>query len=141
MKKNNRWILIVLILAGLVSACASKPATSEKIPPSRTEDIDGSDFKRLILTEKAAERLDIQTTPVSVKGDQKIIPYAAVLYGLDGETWIYTNPEPLVFVRYPIVIDYIDGDMVVLTDGPDVDTSVVTVGVSLLYGAETGVSK
>jgi len=141
MKKINRWILIVFILAGLVSACASKPETSEKIPPSRTEDIDGSDFKRLILTEKAAERLDIQTTPVVVKGDQKIIPYAAVLYGLDGETWTYTNPEPLVFVRQTIVIDYIDGDTVILIDGPDVGTSVVTVGISLLYGAETGVSK
>ena len=93
------------------------------------------------LTEKAVERLDIQTTSVSADGDQKLIPYAAVLYGLDGETWAYTNPEPLVYVRQNIVIDHIDGDMVVLSEGPDVDTPIVTVGVSLLYGAETGVSK
>jgi len=93
------------------------------------------------LTEKAAERLDIQTSMVSMDGDNKIIPYAAVLYGLNGETWTYTNPEPLVYIRQDIVIDHIEGDMVVLTEGPDVDTPIVTVGVSLLYGAEVGVSK
>ena len=142
MKRTNKWLIVILLIVGIqVASCAPKPAASEKIAASTTEEIKGSDFKRLILTEKAVERLDIQTTSVSADGDQKLIPYAAVLYGLDGETWAYTNPEPLVYVRQNIVIDHIDGDMVVLSEGPDVDTPIVTVGVSLLYGAETGVSK
>ena len=37
------------------------------------------------------------------------IPYAAVLYDPTGDTWAYTNPEPLVFVRAPIDRDPIDG--------------------------------
>ena len=142
MKRKNKWLFVILLIAGIqVAACAPRPAASEKIPASRTEEIEGSAFKRLILTEKAVERLDIQTASVSADGDQKLIPYAAVLYGLDGETWTYTNPEPLVYIRQDIVIDHIDGDVVVLSEGPDVDTPIVTVGVSLLYGAETGVSK
>ncbi|MEW6239734.1 MAG: efflux RND transporter periplasmic adaptor subunit [Chloroflexota bacterium] len=72
---------------------------------------------------------------------QKVIPYAAVIYDVEGNAWVYTNPEPLVFVRQPIVIDYIEGDLAILLDGPEAETAVVTVGAAELFGAETGVSK
>jgi hypothetical protein len=79
--------------------------------------------------------------PLSTSVERKIIPYTAVIYGLQGETWTYTRPEPLVFVRAPIAVDYIDGDLAVLTDGPASGTAVVTVGGSELFGVETGVAK
>lgn len=72
---------------------------------------------------------------------RKIIPYAAVLYGVHGETWVYTNPEPLVFIRTAITVDYIEGDLAILLEGPEVGTPVVTVGAAELFGTETGVSK
>src|SRR3972149_11169756 len=102
MKHIYRLFIAILIMAGLLSACAPKSTNVEKIQPYQLEVIEGSDFQRVILTEKASQRLDIQTAPVR---DGNIIPYAAVLYGLNGETWTYTNPEPLVFVRQSIVID------------------------------------
>ncbi len=71
----------------------------------------------------------------------KVVPYAAVLYGVNGETWVYTNPEPLVFVREAIAIDYIEGDQAFLSEGPQAGTAVVTVGGAELFGTETGVSK
>jgi hypothetical protein len=78
--------------------------------------------------------------PLSGSGmERKIVPYAAVIYGPRGETWVYTNPEPLTFIRNPIVIDYIEGDQVVLSDGPPPGTKVVTVGAAELYGTESGV--
>jgi hypothetical protein len=147
MKYVNPKMLVVLVLAVLLlAACgpASIPATGEKAQPSKVEPIEGSEFSRVILTEKAVERLDIQTSPVEIRqmsSEHKAVPYSAVLYGLQGETWVYTNPEPLVYIREPIVVDYIEGDWVALMEGPEVDTPVVTVGASLLYGAEVGVSK
>lgn len=147
MKYGNPKILIVLVFAVLLlAACgpASIPVTGEKAQPSKVEAIEGSEFSRVILTEKAVERLDIQTAPVEIRqmsSEHKAVPYSAVLYGLQGETWVYTNPEPLVYIREPIVVDYIEGDWVALAEGPEVDTPVVTVGASLLYGAEVGVSK
>lgn len=261
MKHNNRWFLVLLTIMSLqLAACAPKSAAAEKISPVKLEEIEGSDFKRVILTEKAAERLDIQTVTVredlierkltvggqimtvsedsalsdnvtAVAGGikeallvriplsqnelkivdrsqpvyiqslddeedfddeiddlyaewdeglqddddeddalyymvngakngllpghgvlvelslvggattQMVVPYAAVLYGVHGETWVYTNPEPLVFVRQPIVIDFIDGDLAVLSEGPEIGTEIVTIGAAELYGAETGVSK
>ena len=147
MQRSNRWMIVVLlIIAGLqLSACARAPAAATKVSPSKVEAIEGSEFKRVTLTQKAAERLDIQTAPVreeQVDGTQRmVVPYAAVIYGLQGQTWAYTNPEPLVFIRHLIQVDYIESDLVVLVDGPAVGTQVVTVGGALLYGAETGVSK
>lgn len=72
---------------------------------------------------------------------QAVIPYSAVIYGLHGETWAYTNPEPLTYVRQPITVEYIEGGQAFLSDGPPAGTSIVTVGAQLLYGAETGVGK
>ena len=139
MKRINFYLLILLITLSLqLAACGPKTtATTEKINPSTLEEIEGSELKRVILTEKAAQRIDVQTAPVS--GD--VVPYAAVIYDTEGNTWVYTNPEPLTFVRASIVIDHIVGDQVFLSQALESDAPVVTVGVAEIYGAETGVSK
>ena len=81
---------------------------------------------------------------ISLKGDggpQLVVPVAALLYDLNGETWIYISPEPLPFLRLPVVVDYIKDDMVILVAGPPVGTKVAIVGVAELHGADTGVGK
>jgi len=140
MKHITLSIVVLFVLAGLLlSACGGSaiPVTGDKVAPVKLEPIEGTDFQRVILTEKAAQRLNIQTAEVG----GNTIPYAAVIYDTEGNTWVYTNPEPLTFVRAPIVVDRIDGDQAILSEGLDSGTMVVTLGVSELYGAETGVSK
>jgi hypothetical protein len=81
---------------------------------------------------------------VSLKGDQGVklvVPAAALLYGLNGETWVYISTEPLQFLRVPVVVDYIKDDTVVLVEGPAAGTKVVVLGVPELHGADTGVGK
>jgi hypothetical protein len=149
MQRRNRWMVIVgtLIIAGvLLAACGqASSATAGKIAPAKVEKIEGTELNRVVLTEKAAQRLAIQMAPVreeQVNGAaRKIIPYAAVIYDLQGKTWLYTSPEALTFVRQAISVDYIEGDNVVLTDGPAAGTAVVTVGVAELYGTDTGIGK
>jgi hypothetical protein len=113
--------------------------------PAVVEPVGETGFSRVILTERAAERLDIQTVSVrelDVDGELRlVIPYSAVIYGLHGETWAYLTLEPLTYVREPITVDYIKDDTVFLLEGPTVGTEVVTVGVAELYGTETGVGK
>jgi hypothetical protein len=147
MRHNYRWAIVALILAALaLAACGqTPPASATKIQPATVEKIDGTEFNRVTLTEKAAQRINVQTTPVreeQVNGAQrKVIPYAAVIYGLKGETWTYTSAGQLSFVRQPITVDYIDGDKAILVDGPPAGTAVVTVGAPELYGADTGIGK
>ena len=138
MKQINRWFLVTLVFAGLLlSACGAQTAAPEKIVPSKLEPIEGTDLSKVILTEKAAERIGVET--VSISGME--VPYAAVIYDTEGNTWIYTNPEPLTFVREPIVIDRIEGDTAFLAEGLPGELNVVTMGVIEIYGTETGVSK
>lgn len=269
MMRNSRWMVMVpVMIAALgLSACTQKPADAEKIEPAVIEPAEGTEFNRVVLTERAAERLDIQIAPLReeqilqklavtgqvldvtgashisaaagealggvlvrvsldesdldkvdrslpanilpltrdeeaaswmaqavelmtldesedmdsertssvdfdpegdalyyvldsaehslVEGEsvlveltllvngapRKVVPYAAVIYGLHGETWVYTSPEPLTFVRQPIVVDYIEADLAVLVDGPPAGTLVVTVGVAELYGVDAGVGQ
>ena len=98
--------------------------------------LDNSDHK-LNLGQHVQARLALMGNGQS----QNVIPYAAVIYDTDGNTWVYTNPEPLVFVRQPIVVDYIEGDRAVLAEGIASGTQVVTIGSSELLGAELGVAK
>jgi len=143
MKRTNRWMVVVPIIAGLhLAACHQKPASAAHTRPAQVQHIEGTELSRVTLTAKAAERLDIQTATVrepqlTRSGSRRpAVPYAAVLYNARGDTWVYTNPEPLVFVRYRITVDYIAGDQAVLSEGPPVGTRVVTVGGAELFGAE-----
>lgn len=87
------------------------------------------------------QRLVVELPMMGDEGPRLIVPTSALLYDLNGETWIYTNPEPLHFLREPVVVDYIIGDQVVLTEGPPAGTAVAVVGVPELFGADTGVGK
>ena len=109
------------------------------IHPSKVEEIEGSDFSNVILTERAIERIDLQTsvvTEVRFSPARLAVPYSSIIYGPEGQTWVYISPEPRTFVRYTVDVDYIKGDIAVLNDGPPLGTVVVTVAVAELYGAE-----
>jgi hypothetical protein len=138
MKRLHLLLLMLIMVAAMgLAACGPNAAASEKINPSTLKDIDGSDLKMVILTEKAAERIGVETAPA----EEMVVPYSAVIYDIQGNTWVYTNPEPFTFVRAPIVIERIEGDQAFLSEKLGTDAPVVTVGVAEIYGAETGVSK
>jgi uncharacterized protein YceK len=136
MKYINRWFILVIMVAGLLlSGCGSRAANIEvsEESPAKVEHLDGVNPTRVTLTEEAAKRLDIQTVPAQVDA----IPYAAVLYDTEGNTWLYTNPEPFVFVRSPVTIDHIEGDQAFLSKALPSGSVVVTTGAEELYGSET----
>ena len=137
MKPIHLFLVFVMIAALGLSACGPTSTTSTKIEPATLNEIEGSELKEVILTEKAAERIGLET--VLVQG--MTVPYAAVIYDIEGNTWVYTNPAPLTFVRSLVEIDYIDGDQAFLSQALGTEDPIVTVGVIEIYGAETGVSK
>lgn len=142
MSRRNRWMTVVPILACGVTLAGCKPAAvkATETKPAHVELIAGTELHKVTLTARAAERLDIKTDRVQDMmmggAKRKVVPYAAVLYDARGETWVYTNPEPLVFIRHAIHVDYIRGDRAVLSQGPPTGAAVVTVGAAELFGAE-----
>lgn len=147
MLRRNLCVAALLTVAVLpLAACqgGGEEAAAGAGEPVKVEPVAGSEgLQRVTLTPEAAERIDVQTTAVRVQGEgarqRTVIPYSAVLYEPNGETWAYTSPEPLSFVRAPIVVETIRGDRAVLSKGPPVGTMVVTVGVAELFGAENGI--
>jgi hypothetical protein len=134
---------LVLIAAGVVSLSACGEAssgydyeTASHHVPAKLEPIKGTDVQRVIFDAEAAERVGLKTVPISHNGQEKVIPYDALIYGADGNTYAYTSPEPLTYVRQEISVDHVVGDSVVLSDGPPAGTEVVTVGAAQVYGTE-----
>jgi hypothetical protein len=84
-------------------------------------------------TAGAKDRVDTMSSAT-----RRVVATSAVIYDAKGKTWVYTNPEPLVFVRHAVSVDYIDGDRAVLLEGPPAGTAVVTVGAAELLGTEYG---
>ena len=132
----------MLIVAGVsLSACGEASTgydseTASHHEPAKLEPIKGTDVKRVIFDPLAAKRTGLQTAPIRQNGEQKIMPYGALIYDAEGNAYAYTAPEPLTFVRKQVEIDRVDGDSVVLSDGPPAGTKVVTVGAAEVYGTE-----
>src|SRR6516162_254200 len=83
---------------------SQSPATLAKIP--------GSPFKLVTLTAEAAKKVGIELVPLKevvlpgnavikpiLIGNMTQVPYSALIYGLHGETWVYTLVKSLTFVR------------------------------------------
>jgi len=137
----NRFLVATLILAGLhVMACQKSEMPHEY--PAKVEHVDGTELSRVTLTEKAIERIGLETDqvreqPVSRHASpQKVVPYSALIYDPHGQTWVYISPKPRTFIRHKVDVDYIEGDIAVLKDGPETGTVVASVGVVEVYGTE-----
>jgi len=146
MRQRMGLAAVLAVLAGLaLSGCGKAGSTEEEVAaPASVTAIDGrSDVSRVTLTEEAAGRIGLKTDrvrPVSQLGApasaSALVPLSSVLYDKDGGSWVYTNPEPLTFVREPIAIVRVDGDSVLLRSGPPPGTVVVTIGGAELLGTE-----
>jgi hypothetical protein len=133
--------LVLIACVVTLSACGEASSgydyeTASHHVPAKLEPIKGTDVQRVIFDAEAAERVGLKTAPIRQDGQETVIPYAAVIYGADGNTYAYTAPEPLTYVRQQINIDRVAGDSVMLSDGPPTGTEVVTVGAAEVYGTE-----
>jgi multidrug efflux pump subunit AcrA (membrane-fusion protein) len=129
------------VLCAILSACAAVPAAPGRKPVAKVERVDG--FVRLVLIPKAVERIGLETAPVEVVAsggnESRVIPYGALVYDTEGDTFVYTNPAANTYVRAPVKVQTIRGDRVALSDGPPVGVAIVTVGASQLLGIELGI--
>jgi hypothetical protein len=153
-EKPTRRLVVPLVVALLATGLAglgvylafsgspSELASEEEAQPAVLEPSGTSGVSRIVLSQRAATRLGIQTAPVTTVGlngtRRAAIPYKAVLYLTNGDAWTYTSPEPLVFVREDVSVVRVKGGKAILAQGPPVGTAVVTVGQVELWGVEYG---
>ena len=136
----RRLALLTLLPLAVAAAGCGSSVDDESAQPAVIEHVKGSNAERVRLTADAARRIGVQTAVVrrGGSGAEVVIPYAALLYDPDGNTWTYTNPAPLVFQRREIEVAGIDGNTVLLSKGLRAGTRVVTEGATEIWGVEYG---
>ncbi len=141
---NFRLPVVALIAIGLSVSGCKKENVAPKYHPAKVEDTDQKGILRVTLDARAAERIGLETAPIREElvtlanrtETRKVVPYGALMYDKKGDTWTFTNPQPLVFIRQHVAVEDIEGDRVILAEGPPAGTVVVTVGAAELMGAE-----
>lgn len=139
---RRRWTVAVPICAILFLPGCRDVATEEvevAYEPATVEEIKGSDLSLVELTEDAARRIGLDTVPTTGRGGRTVVPESAIWVDVNGDEWVYTNPEALVFVRAQVVVTRYDDGLAYLSDGPAPGTEVASVGVAELIGSEFGI--
>ena len=111
--------LLAILVVALGTGCSGSSSTvNEKVEPAVLEPIEGTDLYRVLLTESAAIRLDIQTDEVTESDLGLTVPSAALIVDTEGTFWVYTNPEPLAYER--AIVDPVreDAGVAYFTNGP-----------------------
>jgi hypothetical protein len=141
MRRGRRLAWLAPLCALLLLSGCRDVATEEEVgyEPSKVEPIKGSELSRVILTEDAARRIGLDTAPVTSRGERTVVPESAVWVDVNGDEWVYTNPETLVFIRARVVVDLYDEGSAFLSDGPAPGTAVASIGVPQLIGSEFGI--
>jgi hypothetical protein len=146
MSSKHVWPAAGLLTAAALAlaACSTAPAP-DLAPPATVVPVKGSDIPRLELAPSAVQRLGIRTQPVTATapgtaGATEVIPYPAIVYDTDGSSWAYVALTPDTYVRRPITVTVIRGDVALLSAGPPVGAQVVTVGTAELLGTEYNIS-
>jgi hypothetical protein len=127
-------------LAGCQTAASGSEAQDAINAAASVETDAAGGPSTLTLTAESAERLGIETAAVEGEAGNLAIPYAAVVYDAEGATWAFVEVGDLTYQREAITITSIDGDSVLLSDGPDPGADVVVVGGAELVGVEAGIS-
>ena len=131
-------LALALLLSGTSFTASPGGRNSEK--PVRLEAVPGSSVKRIILTEKARKRIDIETGVIAKDdADRPIVLYQALIYDAHGQAWVYEAVDNLSFIRHKVSVAAVSGGQAVLIEGPPDGTRVVIRGVAELLGAESGV--
>jgi hypothetical protein len=128
-------------LAMLATACGGTIADKYVIEgePAHAEPIAGTDQVKVTMTEQAARRIGLETAVVQKTAKGLAVPASATFVDPEGHWWVYTNPNPFVYVRQGITVQREEGDLRYYTSGPAAGTKVVTVGVQEIHGVEDAV--
>jgi len=149
----SRWAAALLVIGGLALTGCTKlqaAATSGAEKPSKVEAVAGTEAKRVVLTEQAVTRLGLETATVTARkvpvaggktATRTTVPYSALLYDSKGDTWVFEVVAERSYLRKKVAVEAVDGETVIMTSGPAVGATVVTVGAAVVYGTELGTGK
>lgn len=128
--------LALVVAAVVLAGCQEVPSNLVKSQPYELEPTADPDIQRVKLADRIAKNIDLRTAEVTADGADTLVPHAALIYNPEGKVFVYTKPEPQIYVRAPVTVGAVSGDQVVLSDGPPAGTVIVTTGAAELLATE-----
>ncbi|TWU54471.1 copper/silver efflux system membrane fusion protein CusB [Rubripirellula tenax] len=89
---------------------------------------------------RPGQRIGVEL-PMSKTESALIVPTGAILYDINGGTWVYEVTGDRQYTRSRVAVRFVDGNDVVLGSGPSDGTQVVVDGAAELFGTEFGAGK
>jgi hypothetical protein len=130
------FVVAVAATATLAGCAEIESVMAEPYEPAHLESTGPDQPARVILTEEAVHRIELQTTEVRLEDGDLEVEHAALVYDQKGKPWVFTVVGPRTYVRAPVEINEIDDELMILASGPPPGTEVVTVGAIELWGTE-----
>ena len=131
------FVVAVATSASLVGCAEIEVPLAEPYEPAHLESTGPDKPARVILTEEARHRVQLQTTRVKPHGADVSLDQAALVYDKKGKPWVFTVIGPLTYVRAAVGIKEVnENNVMILSSGPPAGTEVVTVGAIELWGIE-----
>jgi hypothetical protein len=129
---------VIVVAVATSAGCAEiEVPLAEPYEPAQLESTGPDQPAKVILTEEAQQRVQLQTTLVKPHGADVSLEHAALIYDKKGKPWVFTVIGPLTYVRSAVGIKEVqDDNLVILSSGPPAGTEVVTVGAIELWGTE-----
>ena len=135
------FVVAVAATASLAGCAEIEVPMAEPYEPAHLESTGPNRPARVILTEEAQHRVQLQTTLVKPHGADVSVDEAAVVYDKKGKPWVFTVIGPLTYMRAAVAIKEVQEDkLAILSSGPPAGTEVVTVGAIELWGTELGIA-
>ncbi len=136
----QHWPVMVIIVTSLqFTACRQQPEPPPEAGRTRIE-LAGDARQRIRLTARRAAELGLATAPIGETKFggklRKVVPIMSVIYDPRGGTWVFSNPDSLVFVRERVKVDSLAGELAVLAEGPPVGVRIVTAGAANLFNQD-----
>ena len=116
MQHIHKWFVIAALIFGVMqfTACQGHHDAAHAEHPAEVEEVPGSDLKKVTFTEKAVERIGLQTDKVREQQGKKVVPYSSLIYDANGVTWVYINTGDRSYMRHKVDVDHIEGDLAYL---------------------------
>jgi hypothetical protein len=131
------FVVAVAATASLAACAEIEVPLAEPYEPAHLESTGPDQPARVILTEEAQHRIQLQTTIVKPHGADVSVDHAALVYDKKGKPWVFKVIRPLTYVRAAVGIKEVDeNNVLILSSGPPAGTEVVTVGAIELWGTE-----
>jgi len=132
----------------LASAATNSIAKPISAPPTADAASSSADLYYEVdnraLKLRPGQRVGVDVPMISVT-EAMVVPTASILYDIYGGTWVYVqhaqSEDNSKFVRERVLLEWVEGDMAVISQGPIAGSNVVTDGAAELFGTEFGAGK